>query len=106
MDAEMIWTLIAGITRALVVWVICLLSRKAWDKIMSDKCMIRTCMRQSANKRGLCLICYSQAKNKVESGQTTWDRLEALKLVLPEATPFDAAFNEATTSEATTEDMN
>lgn len=93
MDADMVWTLVEGVTRALVVWIICLLSRKVWDRVMGDKCIIGGCFRQRA-QRGLCLVCYSKAKKKVESGET-WERLEQMGLVEREGDPFEAAYDKA-----------
>lgn len=97
MDAELfliLWATGEGIVKALAVWLVCLLSRKLWDKAMSERCLIKTCARQAA-KRGLCLVCYSRAKAKVESSQTTWPALEAAGLCLEENSPFEQAFGQA-----------
>lgn len=58
------------------------------------KCLIKACARPRA-KRGLCLICYSQAKKKVEAGETTWDKLVELGLCESDRTPFDDAYDRA-----------
>lgn len=64
-------------------------------------CVIKGCNRpEAATKRGLCLICYGQAKRKVESGETTWDRLVELGLVEPEENPFNSAYEKAMGDEA------
>lgn len=59
------------------------------------KCLTPECKRpQAANCKGLCMICVSKAKKLVESGQTTWEELEAVGLVqLPEDS-FTKAFKQ------------
>lgn len=60
----------------------------------TGKCLVSGCSRLE-NKRGLCLVCYSQAKRKVTAGQTTWEKLADLGLCKPETTPFDDAYTRA-----------
>lgn len=57
-------------------------------------CLIKGCMR-ARTRRGLCLVCYSKAKKKVEAGEATWDRLAEMGLCEHDADPFDAAYDEA-----------
>jgi hypothetical protein len=60
------------------------------------RCVIENCFRApAAGKRGMCLVCYSKAKKKVDSGEVTWDRLEEMGMCLPEDDPFDDAYNKA-----------
>lgn len=59
------------------------------------RCRIKGCGSIAA-KRGLCLMCYSKAKKKVDAGVITWDKLAEVGLCEPDHDPFDAAFNEAT----------
>lgn len=49
-------------------------------------CMTRGCTRKAAliPKYGLCMICYTAAKNAVEVGSTTWGELINLGLALPQ----------------------
>lgn len=64
------------------------------------KCMITGCFRaQAPGKRGLCLICYSRAKKKVEAGETTWETLVKLGLCNGTSDPFDDAYDKATETE-------
>lgn len=91
---DVAWTLLEASIKALAVWLVCLLSRKVLDRIMSEKCLIDKCAR-SAAKRGLCLVCYSHAKRRVDGKEVTWKRLEELGLVIPESGPFDAAYDNA-----------
>lgn len=63
----------------------------------SSKCMIPRCHRLTAvGRRGLCLVCFSRAKAKVEAGEVTWDELAKVGLCQAEDDLFDAAFEEAT----------
>ena len=51
---------------------------------MMTKCLVEKCTRPAAaTARGLCLVCYSQAKKLVASDVTTWDKLEGMRLVTP-----------------------
>ena len=64
---------------------------------VGNKCLVPKCTRMEAPayKRGLCTQCHSKARKMVESGQTTWEQLEAMGLVKPQDDdPFTAAFNE------------
>lgn len=65
--------------------------------MMIVSCLTPGCLGRvaPANKRGLCMKCYSTAKKTVESGTTTWDRLEELGLVLRKEDPFTKALNDA-----------
>lgn len=60
-----------------------------------NRCLTSECNAAVTNSdfKGLCLKCYSAAKKKVASGETTWEELEALGLVMSkDETPFEAAF--------------
>lgn len=49
----------------------------------------KQCERSAApgkGTRGLCRPCYTSAVRRVNSGETTWEELERLKLVLPPTT--------------------
>lgn len=59
------------------------------------KCMIKNCSRHASAFRGLCLVCYGKAKKKVESGDTTWEKLEAMGLCKSNKDPFDDAYSKA-----------
>lgn len=66
--------------------------------VVSKKCAVELCIRPAAAEmRGLCMLCYSKAKKKVESGEVTWDQLEDMGLCLPkvDVDPFTAAYNQA-----------
>lgn len=90
---DVAWTLLESAVKAFAIWLLCLISRKVWDRIMGEKCLILKCQRQSAvNMRGLCLVCYGRAKKMVESGQTSWQELEEMGLSLAASSPFDDAF--------------
>lgn len=98
----MAWMLCEEIVKVVVTFVVVLFLKRVKGVVMeSQKCMIKTCVRQAAvDKRGLCLVCYGQAKKKVESGQTTWDTLVHLGLCKPESNnPFDDAYTQATEGE-------
>lgn len=62
-------------------------------------CMIKGCDKAAGADigkfRGLCLDCYSRAKQKVQLGEVTWDRLVKLGLCLPESDPFEDAYSRA-----------
>lgn len=62
---------------------------------MNNKCIIKGCYR-TANRNGLCLVCYNRAKKKVMKKETTWEKLEELGLCVQDGNPFDAAFDEVT----------
>lgn len=71
------------------------LLKKVWSAVITNKCLVPGCIRK-ASMRKLCLICYSQAKQKVESGETTWEKLAVLGLCeKKEVNPFDDAYNRA-----------
>ena len=71
---------------------------------MSDKCLTPKCRRPAALalKRGLCMVCYSEAKKLVAAGTATWDGLVALGLALSSGDQdlFTKAFNNARGSNA------
>lgn len=101
----MAWTLLERIVEAVTQWTAsCLIAlflngifHKGVKTRMSEKCIVEKCMRpKAAGRRGLCLICYGQAKKKVESGATTWDRLAKLGLCEEDKSPFDSAYDQAT----------
>ena len=61
----------------------------------TQNCMVPECRRSAAaNRRGLCLVCYSRAKAKVASGETTWNEMVSLCLCEEDSEPFDKAFAE------------
>lgn len=63
---------------------------------VTEKCMIPTCGRmQASGRRGLCLVCYSKAKKKVEAKETTWENLADMGLCESDTDPFDDAYNRA-----------
>lgn len=62
------------------------------------QCMTNGCFRQPA-KRGLCLVCYSRAKEKVEKNSVSWDHLVSLGLCEPEEDLFEQAYKKATQPE-------
>lgn len=72
---------------------------------MIAKCLIKSCNNLSAPalKRGLCMSCYGQAKRRVESGVTTWQKLAEIGLALPidteESDPFAQEFDKLTKGE-------
>lgn len=70
------------------------------------KCKITGCNRAKA-QRGMCLMCYSRAKKKVDAGETTWEKLTAAGLCDEKTDPFDSAYEQAfggTDAETTTRD--
>jgi hypothetical protein len=88
---------------------IALLSRKSQMPQLSDEhyaaaikakhllCKTPNCGKPSAPhlKIGLCIICHSKAKKLVESGQTTWEELGTMGLVVATSNdPFTTAFNQ------------
>ena len=92
----MAWTLCEELLKAAVVFLAGFFLKGTWRVVMETKqCMIAGCRRVSA-KRGLCLVCYSRAKVKVESGEVTWDKLVKLELCgNTSGDPFDDAYNRA-----------
>lgn len=65
-----------------------------------QKCIVPKCARAAAKNldSGLCLVCHGKAKKLVESGVTSWAKLEALGLVTKvedSSDPFTQAFNAA-----------
>lgn len=66
---------------------------------MTKPCMIPKCQRLSAQgMRGLCMMCYSRAKKRVDAGEVTWDKLAALNLCDakdPTIDAFDDAYSKA-----------
>lgn len=63
---------------------------------VDKKCMIDRCHRPAAvNQRGLCILCYTQAKKKVTAGEVTWERLEEMGLCEPKDDPFNIAYDKA-----------
>lgn len=71
--------------------------KRLWGLRMNGKkCMIGGCYRNGAPAQlGLCLVCYSRAKKKVEAGETTWEELKRLGLCGGESDVFDQAFRDA-----------
>lgn len=69
---------------------------------VGKKCLVPKCTHTLALggpsvKRGLCVTCYKRAKDMVESGSTTWEKLEAMGLSKSQNDdPFTEAFNNIT----------
>lgn len=96
----MAWTLVEWTTETTVTWLtvslMVLFFKRAKGVVMSERCMIPNCQRLAAlGKRGLCLVCFSRAKKKVDSGETTWERLAEMRLCKSESNPFDDAYTRA-----------
>lgn len=65
------------------------------------KCLTPKCTRTpTENLKGLCMNCYSKAKQAVELGKTSWAELERLGLAANKKDPFDAALEQARQKEA------
>lgn len=66
--------------------------------VNGDLCIIPECKvrRGPDYARGMCLLCYSQAKKTVDSGMWTWERLVEVGLALPESNLFTKALNNRT----------
>lgn len=62
---------------------------------MAELCKIKGCYRRQS-QRGLCLVCYSKAKKKVEAGETTWEKLVELGLCDDVDDPFGDAYKKTT----------
>lgn len=98
----MAWTLIdaaiGAIIGMLLELTIVFFFKRGKEDQMQGACKIVGCMRQrSIGKRGLCLVCYSAAKKKVESGHTTWKQLVEMGLCDSDSdSPFDDAYSRAT----------
>lgn len=59
----------------------------------SSKCLTRGCNSNQAQQcRGLCMKCYSHAKNLVELQQTTWDELVEMGMAKPIPSLFEQEF--------------
>lgn len=58
------------------------------------KCLIEGCERKSKS-RGLCVNCYTAAKNVVKAGKPTWGDLERRGLALPSKGGSVNAFTKA-----------
>lgn len=67
--------------------------------VVNKTCMIKGCQRLAGNSqfRGLCLQCYGKARQRVESGEVTWEVLESKGLCNSRegADPFSDAYSEA-----------
>lgn len=70
-------------------------------RIEIPHCIIPNCghVQALALGRGLCMKCYSLAKNLVKAGTKTWEQLEELGLALPKGgvakdDPFTQALKE------------
>lgn len=61
------------------------------------RCVIPSCPRVAAEgRRGLCLVCYSAAKKKVEAHETTWEKLAEKGLCEDMSdNPFNDAYSRA-----------
>jgi len=51
-------------------------------EIKKHECVVPRCKRK-VKSRGLCASCYEKQRKNVANGQTTWEKLEELKLSLP-----------------------
>ncbi len=73
-----------------------LLTGKKGDSTMTKNCIIPACCRP-ASKRGLCLVCYSKAKKRIElsNNNLTWEHLVEKGLAESEQDPFDVAFEKS-----------
>lgn len=80
-----------------------LILKKVADKMTTKVCKIKTCQRLAAaeNCRGLCMMCYSMAKKKVNAGEVTWEKLAEMGLCENKeaADPFSDAYSRATKGE-------
>ena len=70
------------------------------DKVITSNCYIKTCQRMpgaDAKYRGLCPVCYSEAKKLVDSNQTTWEGLASKGLCSSgqASSPFNDAYSKA-----------
>lgn len=54
--------------------------------------------------KGLCPSCYGQARRLIDSGEASWDSLEAMGLVIQDDTPFMAAFKRKRAAQTKTEE--
>ena len=60
------------------------------------QCMITGCSAYRVSYgRGLCMSCYKRAKAKVDTGETTWDKLVERGLCETQTSPFDSAYDKA-----------
>lgn len=57
----------------------------------SGKCMTEKCDKE-AQWKGLCRSCYGQARQLIDSGETTWEELGNMGLVQLAEKPFKEAF--------------
>ena len=94
------WTLVEWIGEAITTWLSVKVStsflKGVLGAFMNNTCLIKSCHRMAAcDKRGLCLVCYGQAKKKVDNKQTTWDQLEKMGLCKSEDSPFNSAYDKA-----------
>ena len=76
------------------------------NDITNTTCITPQCGRIAVQNigRGLCMMCYSSAKKLVESGATTWTRLEEIGMVLRKHDLFIAAFNKDNSKREPTRD--
>ena len=96
----MTWTLLEWAGEAVVVWLVVSFLKRIGGVIVSERCLIPNCQRMSAvGKRGLCLVCYSQAKKKVDNFEVSWEQLAQRGLCKPESSPFDDAYSKAMENE-------
>lgn len=64
-------------------------------------CLTPNCKNKDcASLKGLCMKCYSTAKKLVESGKTTWDKLEEMGLCRQKEDAFLKAFEEKNDAKA------
>lgn len=91
---DIVWKATTGATAGFLTG---LFLKKIQGVVMGETvkiCRINACARRSA-RRGMCLVCYSRAKAKIEAGETTWNKLVELGLCDSEGDPFDDAYNRA-----------
>ncbi len=70
-----------------------------WDKMMNTVCMVPKCQRLGGvMTKGMCPVCYKQAKEKVTIGATTWEKLAEMGLckLAEQNSPFNDAYSKAT----------
>lgn len=89
--AWMLDEILKELVLALLLW----LGGKAMTAAgLNENCMITGC-RNRGTRRGLCLLCYSRAKKKIDTGETTWEKLIERGLAKDDRDPFDTAYEKA-----------
>lgn len=94
----MAWMLCEELLKLAVVYAVELFLKVCKGIVVTsiNQCKIPRCRHPRADSmRGLCIQCYSKAKKKVQSGETSWDRLVEMGLCDNETDPFDDAYSRA-----------